>query len=183
LRIVLGVIFAVSAVSVMAAPAAAEVIVKACVGNCGSYQVSDNDTGMPGAKCTYQNSYPYKLLNMSVRPPLMHGDYSTKTKVEWRFKVQRKNVNGSKWLVTYTSSYQSAQASDSIPAYENHGFTRRTWNAPSNPSGYDYRVILELQWWHNGSKEGYAKIRYSWYKEQRSGSSSSNLGSYCIPNN
>jgi len=183
LRIVLGVIFAVSAVSVMAAPAAAEVIVKACVGNCGYYEVYDNSGSQQGAKCTYKSSYPYKLLNMSVRPPLMHGDYPSKTKVEWRFKVQRKSVGGNKWLVYYTSSYQSAQASDSIPATEGSGFSRRTWNAPSNPAGYDYRVILELQWWHNGSKEGYAKIRYTWYKEQRQGSSSSNLSSYCIPSN
>jgi hypothetical protein len=182
--LVLGLIFSISALGIVAAPASAEVIVKACVGTCGYYEVYDNDTGMSGARCTYGNSYPYKLLNISARPPLMHGYYSTKTKVEWRFKVQRKSVNGSKWLVYYTSSYQSAQANDAIPAYAGHGFSRRTWNAPNNPAGYQYRVVLELQWWHSGHVEGYAKIRYEWYKQQRANGNNSNQGfGYCIPSN
>jgi hypothetical protein len=183
LRVALGLVFAMSALGAMAAPAAAEVVVKACVGNCGYYEVYDNSTGQPGAKCTYQNSYPYKLLNVNVRPPLMHGDYSNKTKVGWRFLIQRKNINGNKWLVYYTSSYQTATASDSIPAYVGSGFSRRKWNAPNNPSGYQYRVVLELRWWHNGSVEGYAKVRYTYLLQQRANGMNGNLGSYCIPNN
>lgn len=182
-RVALGLMFAVSALGVMAGPAAAEVIVKSCVGTCGYYEVYDNNTGQPGAKCTYANNNPYKLLNMNVRPPLMHGNYSNKTKVEWRFKVQRRNVNGNKWLVYYTSSYQSTKANDAIPANLGNGFSRRTWNAPNNPAGYQYRAILELQWWHNGMVEGYAKVRYIWYNQERANGNNGNLGSYCIPSN
>jgi hypothetical protein len=183
LRIALGLIFAMSAASVIAAPAAGAVIVKACVGTCGSYEVGDSSTTY-GAKCTYGNSYPYKLLNVNVRPPLMHGNYSTKTKVGWRFKIQRQPTGGGKWLVTYTSSYQTADANDAIPAYLNHGFTRRTWTAPSNPAGYFYRVILELQWWKNGNVEGYAKARDQYYNQVRANGTGQNDGfGYCIASN
>ena len=54
---------------------------------------------------------------MSAREPLMHGDYATKTKVGWRFRIQRQNTNGGSWNTIFTSGYQTAKASNSIPAY------------------------------------------------------------------
>ncbi len=117
-----------------------------CTGTCGYYEVYDNNTGMPGAKCTYKNSYPYKLIDVSPRAPLMHGYQADKDPVAWRFKVQRKNVNGGSWNTYFTSGYQSSMASDSIPAYTGHGFSRRHWTPPNNPNGYFWRVVLNLRW-------------------------------------
>jgi len=176
LSLALGFVFAVSALGVMAAPAAAEVIVKQCVGTCGYYEVYDNDTTKQGVTCTYGTSYPYGLKTMTVRPPLMHGYHSTKTKVGWRFTVQRKKVGGSSWSVFYQSGYQTAQASDSIPAYQGHGFTKRSYSL-ANPNGYYWRVHIELQWY--GSPQGYAKVRYTWYLAVRGNTQNVDMD-YCL---
>src|SRR5687767_15519239 len=107
LRVAGALAFALSAVMLVGvAPASAEVI-GACYGNCGDFEVYDNDTGMPGAKCTYGNSYPYKLLNINIRPPQMHGlaTHPKYSKVEWRFRIQRKSTSGGKWRPILISSY------------------------------------------------------------------------------
>ena len=134
-----------------------------CTGNCGYYEVQD-DMANPGARCTYGTSYPYKLKEISIRPPLMHGDHPNKTPVAWAFRITRMPVGGGKWKNIFESGYQSSTASETVPAYGGHGFSRRTWSAPSHPAGYFYRVALLLRWKYNGSVEGTARVRYETYK-------------------
>ena len=179
LRFLVAVTFAISSLAVLAAPAAAETVLISCSGKCGYYEVYDHDVGQKGAVCVYASSYPYKLNEITVRPPLTHGYYSYKTKVGWSFRIQRKSVNGGSWHTYFVSSFQTAQADDSIPAYAGHGFSRRAWSAPANPSGYYYRVEVELDWWHNGSIEGLALVRYDWYK-RISGSNTDTQPNYCL---
>jgi hypothetical protein len=160
-RILLAIAFAVSSLVAMAAPAAAETTLVSCSGTCGYYEVKDQGpTGPKGAVCGYKSLY---LDFISVRPPLMHGNYAYKSKVAWRFKIQHGSTSSGPWSTTYTSSYQSAMASDSIPAYAGKGFARRWWYAPQNPSG-SYRVWVEMGWWRNGSMEGFARVEYDHYK-------------------
>ena len=68
------------------------------------------------------------LDEITVRPPLMHGYYSNKTKVAWRFKVRRASVGGGNFSTIYTSSWQTAMANDAIPVYAGQGFSRRAWS-------------------------------------------------------
>jgi len=97
LRLVMGLVLSMSALAVLAAPAAAETVTQSCQGNCGDWQVDDAAAPRRGGSCFYATSYPYKLKSMSVRPPLMHGDYGNKTKVDWRLVIQRKSVGGGAW--------------------------------------------------------------------------------------
>lgn len=182
LRILVAMAFALSSLVVMAAPAAAEIVLIPCNGTCGYYEVKDQGpTGPKGAVCVYSNSTGAPLREMTVRPPLMHGNYPNKTKIGWRFKIQREAPSSLNFNTIYTSSYQTALADDAIPAYAGHGFSRRAWRAPSNPSGF-YRVWIEMQWWHNGSVEGFARVQYDWYKAIRSGYPSYVDQSYCLSN-
>jgi hypothetical protein len=179
LRSLMALAFAISSLAVFAAPAAAETVLVPCSGTCGYWEVYDASVGKKGAVCVYANSYPYQLNSITVRPPLMHGYYTPKTKVGWRFIVQRKNVNGGAWSSRFTSSYQTALASDSIPANVGSGFSRRAWNAPANPAGYYYRILIEMQWWHNGSVEGFLRLKYDWYK-RLSGNNTDTQPNYCL---
>jgi hypothetical protein len=180
-RVVLALGFALIAVGALGSPAAAATVISGCSGTCGYWQVDDMSVGKKGADCVYQNSGSYNLKQITVRAPLMHGNYSSKTKVGWRFNIQRKNVNGGSWTTQYTSSYQTAKADDSIPAYTGHGFARRTYNGPSHPQGYYWRVTLDLQWWgqNNGLVEGTLTLKYDWYKAIRGGDTNTNAN-YCL---
>lgn len=179
-RIVLALAFAFLAVGALSSPAAAETVLNGCSGKCGYWEVGDKSTGGKGAVCVYQTSYPYNLKQITVRAPLMHGRYAVKTKVGWRFNIQKKNVGGGSWKTTYTSSFQTAKASNSIPAYTGHGFSRRAYNGPAHPEGFYWRVTLDLRWWgKTGAVEGNLKLKYDWYKRQRGAlTNTSNL--YCI---
>jgi hypothetical protein len=66
-----------------------------------------------------------------------------------------------------------------IPAYDGHGFSRRSWTAPSNPNGYQWRIALDLRWFHNGSVEGTLKLKYDWYKRER-GNATDVQPNYCL---
>lgn len=181
-RIVLGLVFASTLLIATAAPVGAETILKGChrnatsaqMGDCGYWEVYDASVGKKGVVCVYRTSSPYNLDEMTIRPPLMHGLYSNKTPVGWRFKVRRQPVGGGAWATVFTSSWQKSKANDAVPAYVGHGFSRRAWPAPVNPSGYFYKVELELQWWKNGSVEGYVKLEYDWYKALRGNSTYTN---------
>src|SRR3954451_6109212 len=179
-RGVLAIIFAVAGLAVVTAPAMAETVLVGCTGTCGYYPGTDTGpAGGKGAVCVYQTSYPYEVNKMTVRPPLMHGDYAAKTKVGWRFDVQRKNVNGGSWSTIYNSTYQTALANNAIPAYAGHGFSRRAWSAPAHPAGYYYRIVIEMKWWKSGSVKGYAKLKYDWYKGM-SGTNTNVQEKYCL---
>jgi len=178
LRLTIVSVIALSAVFAVGVMPAAAAVDSGCSGKCGYYQVDDSMT-MPGAKCTYGTSYPYKLREISVRPPLMHGWYANKTPVAWRFRIQRKPNSSGSFNNLFTSGYQQSTASDSIPAYANHGFSRRTWDAPNNPNGYRYRVLLDLIWKKNGMVEGRAHIRYEVYNRV-SGMNTDKATGYCI---
>jgi hypothetical protein len=177
LRASLALTFALSSLVVVAVVPATAAVDSGCVGKCGYYEVYDS-MSMPGAKCVYRTSYPYNLKEISVRPPLMHGDYINKTPVAWRFRVQRQSVGGGSWSNYFTSSYQQSTASDSIPAYANHGFSRRTWTA-SGVNMKRFRIVLDLRWKRNGSVEGTAKVRYTVYNKVR-GNDSDKVNDYCI---
>jgi hypothetical protein len=166
------------------APASAAVIVVECNGTCGYYEITDNDMA-PGARCNYANSFPYKLLNISTRPPLMHGNYLNNTKVGWKVRIQRKPINSGHWAPIFISNYQTAMANEEIPAYGGQRFSRIIRNAPNNPAGYQYRVVLHLAWWKpNGNLDGTAKVRLEWYHQERlNGGNGQNVMGYCIPSN
>lgn len=180
-RIVVALAFALIAVGSLASPAAAEIVIVQCQGTCGYYQVTDGMTGGKGAVCVYKTGLAPNLKEITVRPPLMHGNYPQKTKVGWRFKIQRSPSGGGSFSTIYTSMYQTAKADDSIPAYAGHGFARRGWQAPANPHGF-FRVVIEMQWWNQGgsSVEGYAKLQYQWYKAEQSGNTPYTDESYCL---
>ena len=180
IRIVLALAFALMAVGAFSSPAAAETVLSGCSGTCGAWQVNDASVGQKGAVCVYQSSGLYDLKQITVRAPLMHGNYPTKTKVGWRYNIQRKNVNGGGWSTFYTSSYQTSTANDMIPAYTGHGFARRSYSGPSNSHGYYWRVSLDLKWWgKTGSVEGNLTLKYDWYKAIR-GSDTYTNSSYCL---
>lgn len=182
IRLVIAVAFAASSLVVMALPAAAETVLVTCTGTCGYYQVYDTGpTGMKGADCVYLNNNTHPdLAEMTFRPPLMHGYYPNKTKVGWRFKVQREPVNSAQPFKTiYTSPWQTAMANDAIPASVGHGFSRRAWMAPASPHGF-FRVVIELQWWHGASVDGMVRLKYDWYKAIRSGHPSYVDMEYCL---
>lgn len=179
LRFLIAFGFALSSLAVIAAPAMAETVIEGCSGSCGYWEVYDTGpTGMKGAVCVYETGSSHDLDKITIRPPLMHGNYSTKTKVGWRYKIRRADVNVGTFHTIYTSSWQTAMANDSIPAYGGHWFSRRAWTAPENPHGF-FDVWVELTWWHHGSVEGSALVEYDWYKAQR-GSSSYTDNEYCL---
>jgi hypothetical protein len=145
----------------MAAPAAAETVLVSCNGTCGYYEVKDQGpTGPKGAVCAYDSNAMLKFI--SVRPPLMHGNYPYKTKVGWRFKIRNSPTGSAPWSTIFTSSWQYAKADDAIPAYAGKGFERRYWYSPSPPSG-QHLVWIEMGWWRNGSREGFARVQYDHY--------------------
>ena len=181
LRVVIALAFALTAVSALASPAAAEIVLDQCTGTCGYWQVTDMQVGGKGADCVYINSMVApNLKQITVRPPLMHGNYANKTKVSWRFKIQREPPSSMSFNTLYTSSWQTAKADDSIPAYAGHGFARRSWSAPSNPHGY-FRVWVEMRFWNQAGSavEGTARVQYDWYKAIRGGNTYTDE-SYCL---
>lgn len=161
LRIIAALTVALTTLAVVAAPAMAETTLNMCTGTCGYYQYQDGGpTGPTGAVCKYEPA-SYDLDFISVRPPLMHGPYANKTKVEWRYKIYRSTNFGSTWRVNYTSSWQGAMANDAIPAYAGHGFSRRYWYASDpNPTGW-FKVRVYLRW---GGGSGKASAEYDWYQ-------------------
>jgi hypothetical protein len=176
----LGFSLALGTLLAVAQPVGAARILVDCTGTCGYYELYDEQTGKKGANCLYKSASPGELDAITVRPPLMHGNYPTKTKVEWRFRIRHKSSGGiDPFVKIYTSSWQSALADDAIPAYPGHGFSRRAWNAPSSPAGF-YQVVVELRWWHQGAKEGFVRAQYEWYKAKRNGASYVN-NEYCLP--
>ena len=156
----------------IAAPAAAETVLNPCTGTCGYWEVYDTGpAGTKGAVCQYETG-SYDLDFISVRPPLMHGPYSNKTKVMWKFNILRSTNFGGSYTGIFNSSWQSAMANDAIPARDGSGFSRRYWYASDpNPTGW-FKVRL-LLWWKNaaGSVVGKMKIEYDHYKGQWNGSS------------
>ena len=172
--------FAFGTLGVVVPAASADIVLTQCSGTCGYWEVADSGpSGMKGAVCIYANSGSAPLDEITVRPPLMHGNYSNKTKVGWRFKIQREAPSGATFNTIFTSAYQTAKADDQIPAYAGHGFSRGAWIASSTPTGF-YRVWIEMQWWHNGAVEGFARDQYQWYKAIRSGHPSYVDESYCL---
>ena len=177
-RISLALVFALGAVLVVGLAPVSAAHDFGCSGNCGYYEVQD-DMSTQGARCNYGTSYPYKLLSIRVNPPLMHGDHANKTPVAWAFRITRKSVSGGKWKNYFESGYQSSTASETVPAYMGHGFTRRTWDAPNHPGGYFYRAAVLLRWKYNGNVVGTARVRLEWYKRV-SGMNDDVQPDYCL---
>ncbi|MEO6350247.1 MAG: hypothetical protein ABIP53_06315 [Candidatus Limnocylindrales bacterium] len=162
LRVVLTLVFALTAAGAIAGPAAAETIIQACNGTCGYYEIRDG--GPPyGANCIYEHA-SHDLDKISVRPPLMHGPWSYKTKVRWLFRIFRSASMGGSWSQIYQSSWQNAMANDSIPAYAGQGFSRRTWTAPESPTGW-FKVRILMHWFNqSGNRVGIAAAEIDNYK-------------------
>ncbi len=177
-RFIVALGFAIALGTVIAAPVAAETVIDPCSGTCGYWEVYDTSS-MKGAVCKYETG-SYDLDSISVRPPLMHGPYSNKTKVQWKFNILRSTNFGSSYTGIYNSTWQTAMASDSIPAYDGSGFSRRTWNAPDpNPTGW-FKVRL-LLWWKNasGNVVGKMKVEYDYYQGKWNGNSDTR-NEYCL---
>lgn len=178
LRLILALGLALSAAGAFALPAAAETVLVNCNGTCGYYEVKDTGpSGPKGAVCVYEKP-GYDLDKITVRPPLMHGNYANKTKVAWRFKIRRATVGGGNFSTIYTSSWQTAMASNTNPVSAGDGLSRRAWMAGENPNGF-FDVWIELAWYHSGSQEGFARVEYDWYKALR-GSASYTNNEYCL---
>ena len=112
---------------------------------------------------------------------VIYGAHSSKTTVGWRFKVQsRSQIVFSHWHSDYTSPYQTAQADSSTPASAGHGFSRLASAATFDTEpDITYRVVVEMQWWQNGSVEGYVKLRYNSYEALRDDGASHSSTDYC----
>jgi hypothetical protein len=178
LRVMFALGLALAATGALAVPAAAETVLIECNGTCGYYEVKDTGpTGPKGAVCVYEKP-GYDLDKITVRPPLMHGNYPGKTKVAWRYKIRRASTGGGSFSTIYTSSWQTAMASETNPVSAGDGFSRRAWMASENPNGF-FDVWTELRWDHNGSQEGFARVEYDWYKALR-GSQSYTNNEYCL---
>ena len=161
-----------------AGPVSAETVINSCSGTCGYWEVYDT-SGMTGAVCKYETG-SYDLDWISVRPPLMHGPYSTKTKVQWKFNILRSTNFGGSYTGIYNSPWQVALADTSIPAYDGSGFSRRTWYASDpNPTGW-FKVRL-LLWWKNsaGNVVGKVKVEYDYYQGKWNGNTDTR-NEYCI---
>lgn len=162
----------------VAAPASAETVIDPCSGTCGYWEVDDTP-GMHGAVCKYETG-SYDLDWISVRAPLMHGPYSNKTTVQWKFNILRSTNFGGSYTGIYNSSWQTAMANNSIPAYQGSGFARRTWYASDpNPTGW-FKVRL-LLWWKNGAGNvvGKVKVEYDYYQGKWNGISDTR-NEYCL---
>lgn len=147
-------------------------------GRVGSYQVNDFEDLQRGANCTYEGT-SFDLDDISVRAPLVHGDYNQMTWVGWRFMIQRDAppIDGAFGTI-FKSPIEKDRANDEFIA----DFSRRKWIAPENPTG-QYRVLIKILWFEPGSQaavEGSSLIRYEWYKAKHSGSSYVNMD-LCLP--
>lgn len=162
----------------LAAPASAETVIDPCSGTCGYWEVYDT-SGMDGAVCKYEKG-SYDLDWISVRAPLMHGPFSGKTTVQWKFNILRSTNFGGSYTNAYNSSWQTAMANTAIPAYQGSGFSRRTWYASDpNPTGW-FKVRL-LLWWKNGAGNvvGKVKVEYDYYQRNWNGNSTQGTD-YCL---
>jgi hypothetical protein len=180
MRLLLGLALAVSSLSVVAIPAAAETVLNSCTGTCGYWEVKDlGPVGGKGAVCKYETG-SYDLDFISVRPPSMHGPYSYKTIVEWQYKILRSTNFGGFYLIYNTSTWQSAMANSAIPAYAGKGFARRYWYAPDpNPTGW-FKVRVFMQWRNSGGGViGTASVEYDHYKGIWNGNSD-HRSDYCL---
>lgn len=175
----LGLALAVGAA--VAAPVGAETPIGGCTGGgmCGYWEVYDAHPGSKGGICTYETG-SYDLDSISVRPPLMHGPWSYKTKVQWKFNILRSTNFGGSYTGIYNSSWQVAMANDAIPARDGSGFSWRTWNASDpNPTGwFKVRILL---WWKNaaGNVVGKQKVEYDHYQGKWNGNND-HRSDYCL---
>ncbi len=174
IRVLLAISVAVATMVLAVQPVAAARILKED-GNWGYYELYDEMVGRKGANCIYETG-SQDLDKITIRAPLMHGDYPQNTKVEWRFKIRRNPPGPANPFSTiFTSSWQTDRANDAIPADD---FTRRSWTAPESPTGF-FQVLIEMRWWHGGSVEGFVRAQYEWYKAKWSGISYVN-NEYCL---
>jgi hypothetical protein len=166
--------------AVVGTPVAAETPIGGCTGGgmCGYWEAYDTHPGLKGGICKYETG-SYDLDWISVRPPLMHGPWSYKTKVQWKFNILRSTNFGGSYKGIYHSSWQVAMANDAIPARDGSGFSWRTWTAPENPTGW-FKVRL-LLWWKNaaGTVVGKQKIEYDHYQGKWSGNND-HRSEYCL---
>jgi hypothetical protein len=164
LRVAVALAFALVAAGALAGPAAAESVIQDCgmSETCGYWEV--RDSGPPyGANCKYETG-SYDLDLIKIQPPLMHGPTGNKTKVGWQFKILRSTNSGNTWGFYYKSNWQYAMADDMIPAYGGHGFSKRTWNAPENPTGW-FKVRIYMRWYSaGGAFTGNVVVEINYYK-------------------
>lgn len=170
---------ALAASVLVSGPVSAATTIVNCNGNCGDYMVTDSAADK-GATCKYENG-SYDLDFIAVRPPSMEGPYNYNTRVEWQFKVLRSTNFGSSYTLFYSSGWQGAMAMNGSPAYAGHGFSRRTWNAPENPTGY-FKVRVLMRWRSGGASSsiiGNAKVEYDHYTGKWYGNSDYRMD-HCI---
>jgi hypothetical protein len=179
LRIVAALSLSIMAVGTLAGPAAAETIIQDCGGSetCAYWEVKDG--GPPyGATCKYETG-SYDLDKIKIVPPLMHGPFSSKTKVGWQYKILRTTNFGGSWSFYYKSNWQYAMANDAKPAYKGHGFAARTWVAPESPNGW-FKVRLYMRWYSAGGAQiGNVVVELDNYKRTWNGHTNNSMD-YCL---
>lgn len=166
-----------------AGPASAETVLTACTGTCGAYSVHDGNSTQD-VTCIDRTKDPNELYQIQVQPPKVYGPTAAMTTVQWRFQIQDKGFIGpSHWKTISTSAYQTATASNSVPAKAGHGLTSGTWSFIHIGQGSvfeGYRVLVEMNWWNNSGVIGRVKIKYDWYKQvRRDGSHSTVIQTDC----
>lgn len=174
-----GIVLSAGLMVAMAVPVGAETVLNNCSGTCGDWQVSDmGPTGPKGAVCKYETN-SFDLDFISVRPPIMHGPFAQKTKVQWQYKILRANNAGATWRVEYTSNWQTARANTSVAAYAGSGFARRFHYVAENPTGIR-KVRLSLRWKNAaGNNIGSASVEYDHYQRLWNGQKDHGM-EYCI---
>ena len=178
-RRVLSFAAALTALVLSVQPVAAETVINE-TGRWGYYEVYDNQDFQRGANCFYETG-TFDLDKITVRPPMVHGDYAQNTWIGWRFLIQRNAppVDDNAFATIFKSTIQKDRANDQLPA---DAFVRRAWVAPENPTGF-YRVRIVIFWYAPGSQtnvEGKAVVEYDWYKAKWSGNFYVNEN-HCLP--
>jgi hypothetical protein len=178
-RVAFGLMLSVGLLVASTVPVAGETVLNNCSGTCGDWQVSDmGPTGPKGAVCKYEKT-SFDLDFISVRPPIMHGPFAQKTKVQWQYKILRSTNSGSSWGTEYTSTWQTAMANTTDAAYAGSGFARRYHYVAENPTGFR-KVRVYLRWKNAaGSNIGTAAAEYDWYQRMWNGQSQADM-EYCI---
>lgn len=175
---VAAVLAAVAGLALFANPVLAHTTVKQ-VGTTGSWSLKDTHR-RPGARCAY--SIYGNLFQISIRPPVVYGAYSSPTWVGWRFRILRSTNAGATWRTIKRSSVHKDRATSSVPA---DGFARRLWDGPEEvdpPASSWYKVRLVILFYAPGSArtvEGKVVVEDDWYKEKYPTSPAFHHPEYC----
>lgn len=133
-------------------------------GTFGRHYLADNQDN-PGVTCRYASANNFR--GVSVASPFVYAADRTagvdSQTVGWAIRVVEKtNATGATWHPIYTSSVQTAVATDRRDA----AFTRRahTFNVGRVPTSSIYRVQVLMTWYTGSWASGNARHAVEWYR-------------------